>query len=280
MKKESNNQNHNSEEKQQTVEIAANTANTKKTQSLESEVMKNDSELTKLMQQMHFTAKLITEKEKHFNQTLNKLSEAFKQTVEQSTSDLNNTNSSFQENIKEQEKQYEILKTEVGVLTLLPEKTKEAVINIIPDVAKELDKIQREYTKSLHDSYSTIISGYAKEIQKYKTEIDQVSHGVTSHITKHMSSVDQKLDEYSQKLSASAAYVVECSNYSFLKNMCLVVLFAAIVSGGTAYLVTTKFPRYLTVTDANNVTIQDCDVSVLGKAKDPDNLMEKMTKKK
>ena len=172
------------------------------------------------------------------------------------------------------------IKTEVGVLTLLPEKTKEAVTNIMPDVAKELDKIQKEYTKSLHDSYSTIISGYAEEMQKYKTAIDQVSHGVTAHITKHISSVDQKLDEYSKKLSASAAYVVECSNYSFLKNMCLVVLFSAIVAGGTAYLVTTKFPRYLTVTGANDVTIQDCNVSVLGKAKDPDNLMDKMTKKK
>ncbi|AMR60868.1 hypothetical protein SB78_p00120 (plasmid) [Rickettsia asembonensis] len=61
--------------------------------------------------------------------------------------------------------------------------------------------------------------------------------------------------------------------------MCLVVLFSAIISGGTAYLVTTKFLRYLTVTGANNVTIQDCDVSVLGKAKDNDNLMEKMTRK-
>lgn len=280
MKKESNNKNQDLEEKQNIVEIAENTKNIEKTKSLESEAMSNGSELTKLMQQMHFTAKIITEKEKHLNQTLNKLSEAFKQTMEQSTSDLNNTNSSFQESIKAQAKQYEILKTEVGVLTLLPEKTKEAVTNIIPDIAKELDKTQREYTKSLHDSYSTIISGYAEEIQKYKTEMNQVSHGVTTHITKHMSLVDQKLEKYSKKLSASAAYVVECSNYSFLKNMCLVVLFSAIVSGGTAYLVTTKFPRYLTVTGANDVTIQDCNVSVLGKAKDPDNLMDKMTKKK
>nr|WP_254170336.1 hypothetical protein [Rickettsia endosymbiont of Ixodes pacificus]AKS10322.1 hypothetical protein REIP_p100 [Rickettsia endosymbiont of Ixodes pacificus] len=134
--------------------------------------------------------------------------------------------------------------------------------------------------KSLHDSYNSIISDYTEELKKYKTEIDQVSSSITGHIKKHLSSVDQKLDEYSQKLSASAAHVTECSNISFLKNMCLVVLFSAIISGGTAYLVTTKFPRYLTVTGANNVTIQDCDVSVLGKAKDPDNLMEKMTRKK
>lgn len=217
MTNESNNKNQDLEEKQNIVEVGANTTNIEKTKSLESETTRNDSELTKLMQQMYYTAKIITEKEKHLNQTLNKLSEAFKHTVDQSISDLNNTNSSFHESIQEQAKQYEILKTEVGVLTLLPEKTKEAVTNIIPDVAKELDKIQKEYTKSLHDSYRTIISGYAEEIQKYKTEMDQVSHGVTSHITKHISSVDQKLEEYSKKLSTSAAHVVECSNYSFLK---------------------------------------------------------------
>ncbi|AFC70386.1 hypothetical protein MCE_08295 (plasmid) [Rickettsia amblyommatis str. GAT-30V] len=59
-----------------------------------------------------------------------------------------------------------------------------------------------------------------------------------------------------------------------------VVLFSAIISGGTVYLVTTKFPRYFMITGTNNVTIQNCDVSVLGKAKDNDNLMEKMTRKK
>ena len=97
---------------------------------------------------------------------------------------------------------------------------------------KNWTKSKKEYTKSLHDSYSTIISGYAEEIQRYKTEIDQVSHSLTSHITKHISSVDQKLDEYSKKLTASAAYVVECSNHNFLKNMCLVVLFSSHSSRG------------------------------------------------
>ncbi|AFC71691.1 hypothetical protein [Rickettsia australis] len=108
---------------------------------------------------------------------------------------------------------------------------------------------------------------------------DMLNNTISAHQA-FKSSVDQKLYEYSKKLSVSAAHVVECNNYSFLKNMWLVGLFSAIVAGGTAYLVTTKFSRYLTVTGANNIIIQDCDVSVLGKAKDPDNLMEKITKKK
>ena len=131
----------------------------------------------------------------------------------------------------------------------MPEKTKEVIKQIVPIVVHEINTAYHEKVQlSAH--------------QEFK------------------SSFEQKLDEYSKKLSASSVYVVECSNYNFLKNMCLVVLFSAIVAGGTAYLVTTKFPRYLTVTGANDVTIQDCNVSVLGKAKDPDNLMDKMTKKK
>ncbi|MFP3121188.1 viral A-type inclusion protein [Rickettsia sp. R2] len=276
MKKESNNQNQDLEEKQNILEISENTSNA--TNSAESSQLAtplnvepsiDDDAVNKLKNQLSFSTKALEKQQQELSKVLSSSAEQ-----------LNDAVKTFDKTITAQKNQYEILQNEVGVLTVLPEKTKEAVTNIIPDVAKELDKIQKEYTKSLHDSYSTIISGYAEEIQKYKTEIDQVSHGLTSHITKHISSVDQKLDEYSKKLSASAAYVVECSNYSFLKNMCLVVLFSAIVAGGTAYLVTTKFPRYLTVTGANNVTIQDCDVSVLGKAKDPDNLMDKMTKKK
>ncbi|CAK6519122.1 hypothetical protein [Rickettsia helvetica] len=274
MKKESNNQNQDLEEKQNILEISENTSNA--TNSAESSQLAtplnvepsiDDDAVNKLKNQLSFSTKALKKQQQELSKVLSSSAEQ-----------LNDAVKTFDKTITAQKNQYEILQNEVGVLTVLPEKTKEAVTNIIPDVAKELDKIQKEYTKSLHDSYSTIISGYAEEIQKYKTEIDQVSHGLTSHITKHISSVDQKLDEYSKKLSASAAYVVECSNYSFLKNMCLVVLFSAIVAGGTAYLVTTKFPRYLTVTGANNVTIQDCDVSVLGKAKDPDNLI--MTKKK
>ncbi|MCX4079878.1 viral A-type inclusion protein [Rickettsia rhipicephali] len=276
MKKESNNQNQDLEEKQNILEISENTSNA--TNSAESSQLAtplnvepsiDDDAVNKLKNQLSFSTKALEKQQQELSKVLSSSAEQ-----------LNDAVKTFDKTITAQKNQYEILQNEVGVLTVLPEKTKEAVTNIIPDVAKELDKIQKEYIKSLHDSYSTIISGYAEEIQKYKTEIDQVSHGLTSHITKHISSVDQKLDEYSKKLSASAAYVVECSNYSFLKNMCLVVLFSAIVAGGTAYLVTTKFPRYLTVTGANNVTIQDCDVSVLGKAKDPDNLMDKMTKKK
>lgn len=276
MKKESNNQNQDLEEKQNILEVEENANNTVNSEEssqlvtpLNVEPSIDDDAVNKLKNQLSFSTKALEQQQQELSKVLSSSAEQ-----------LNDAIKTFDETITAQKNQYEILQNEVGVLTILPDKTKEAVTNIIPDVAKELDKIQKEHTKSLHDSYSTIISGYAEEIQKYKTEIDQVSHGLTSHITKHISSVDQKLDEYSKKLSASAAYVVECSNYNFLKNMCLVVLFSAIVAGGTAYLVTTKFPRYLTVTGANDVTIQDCNVSVLGKAKDPDNLMDKMTKKK
>lgn len=276
MKKEENNQNQDLEEKQNIVEVEENANNTVNSvassqlaTAINAEPNIDDATVNKLKNQLSFSTKALEKQQQELSKVLSSSAEQ-----------LNDAVKTFDKTITAQKTQYAILQNEVGVLTILPEKTKEAVINIIPDVAQELDKIQKEYTKSLHDSYSTIIKGYTEEIQKYKTEIDQVSHDVTTHITKHISSVDQKLDEYSKKLSASAAYVVECSNYSFLKNMCLVVLFSAIVAGGTAYLVTTKFPRYLSITGANDVTIQDCNVSVLGKAKDPDNLMDKMTKKK
>lgn len=91
------------------------------------------------------------------------------------------------------------------------------------------------------------------------------AHNDTVAANKELTSVlDQKLDEYSKKLSDSASYVTQCSNTSFLKNMCLVVLFSAIISGVTSYLVTTKFPRHFNVTGASSVTIYDSNVHVLG----------------
>lgn len=257
MKKESNNQNHNSEEKQNIVEVeenANNTVNIEESSKLATTLnvgpsieLIDDDAMNKLKNQLSFSTKALEKQQQELSKVLSSSAEQ-----------LNDAIKTFDETITAQKTQYAILQNEVGVLTVLPEKTKEEIKQIVPIVVHEINTAYHDKVQSINDMLNNTISAH----QEFK------------------SGIDQKLEEYSKKLSASAAYVVECSNYSFLKNMCLVVLFSAIVAGGTAYLVTTKFPRYLTVTGANDVTIQDCNVSVLGKAKDPDNLMDKMTKKK
>ncbi|MFP3011438.1 MAG: viral A-type inclusion protein [Rickettsia sp.] len=235
MKKESNNQNQDLEEKQNIVEIEDNTSNAANSAEssqlatpLTVEPSIDDDAVNKLKNQLSFSTKALEKQQQELSKVLSSSAEQ-----------LNDAVKMFNRTIATQKNQYEILQNEVGVLTVLPEKTKEEIKQIVPIVVHEINTAYHDKVQSMNDMLNNTISAH----QEFK------------------SSVDQKLEEYSKKLSASAAHVVECSNYSFLKNMCLVVLFSAIVSGGTAYLVTTKFPRYLTVTGANNVTIQDCDVS-------------------
>lgn len=232
MKKESNNQNQDLEEKQNIVEVEENANNTINSEEssqlvtpLNVEPSIDDDAVNKLKNQLSFSTKALEKQQQELSKVLSSSAEQ-----------LNDAIKTFDETITAQKNQYEILQNEVGVLTVLPEKTKAEIKQIVPIVVHEINTAYHDKVQSMNDMLNNTISAH----QEFK------------------SGVDQKLDEYSKKLSASAAYVVECSNHNFLKNMCLVVLFSAIVAGGTAYLITTKFPRYLTVTGANDVTIQDC----------------------
>ncbi|WP_342225265.1 viral A-type inclusion protein [Rickettsia endosymbiont of Urophora cardui] len=201
MKKESNNQNQDLEEKQYIAEENANNSvnslvSSQLATSINTEPSIDDETVNKLKNQLSFSTKALEKQQQELSKVLSSSAEQ-----------LNDAIKTFNRTIATQKDQYEILQNEVGVLTVLPEKTKEEIKQIVPIVVHEINTAYHDKVQSMNDMLNNTISAH----QEFK------------------SSVDQKLDEYSKKLSASAAYVVECSNYSFLKNMCLVVLFSAII---------------------------------------------------
>lgn len=238
MIKESNNQNRTSEAKQNIVEVEENTQNTEN--SVESLQLATDlnaehsidtDTVNKLKNQISFTTKALEKQQQELSKILSS-----------SADQLNDAVKTFDRTIAAQQNQYEMLQNEVGVLTILPEQLKKEISNILPNMAKHIDAVYQEKLQALNNAHNDTVSANRDLI----------------------CTLDKKLDEYSTKLSARAAHVTECSNISFLKSMCLVVLFSAIISGVTSYLVTTKFPRHFNVTGASSVTIYDSNVHVLG----------------
>lgn len=236
MTQELKNQNQATEQKQNVVAVEENINHGLESESqspteINTEISIDDSAANKLKNQISFSTKALEQQQKEFGEILSS-----------SAKQLNNAVKTFDRIITDQQKQYVILQNEVGVLTVLPEQLKKEIKNIIPDMAKHIDAVYQEKLQALNNAHNDTVAA-----------------------NKELTSVlDQKLDEYSKKLSDSASYVTQCSNTSFLKNMCLVVLFSAIISGVTSYLVTTKFPRHFNVTGASSVTIYDSNVHVLG----------------
>jgi small-conductance mechanosensitive channel len=236
MTQELKNQNQATEQKQNVVAVEENINHGLESESqspteINTEISIDDSAVNKLKNQISFSTKALEQQQKELSGILSS-----------SAKQLNNAVKTFDRIITDQQKQYVILQNEVGVLTVLPEQLKKEIKNIIPDMAKHIDAVYQEKLQALNNAHNDTVAA-----------------------NKELTSVlDQKLDEYSKKLSDSASYVTQCSNTSFLKNMCLVVLFSAIISGVTSYLVTTKFPRHFNVTGASSVTIYDSNVHVLG----------------
>jgi hypothetical protein len=189
-----------------------------------------DNAVQKLTNQINFSTKALEVKQ-----------QALSEILENSAGQLNKLVSTFKTAIADQQKQYDILQKEVGVLTLLPEKTKEKIEEIIPILVRQVDSIYQEKVQA----------------------IDNICKSAMSANQEFKDSIDQKLEQYSHKLSDSATYVMKYGNNGFLKNMFFVVLFSTIISGITAYAVTTQFPRYFKVTGASSVTIHDSNVHVL-----------------
>ena len=52
------------------------------------------------------------------------------------------------------------------------------------------------------------------------------------------------------------------------KTLAFVVIFSAIVSGITSYVVTTKFPKFVTITGANNLSVTNSSVDIWNNKKD------------
>ncbi|WP_084687046.1 hypothetical protein [Rickettsia tamurae] len=67
----------------------------------------------------------------------------------------------------------------------MPEQLKKEISNILPNMAKHIDDIYQEKLQALNNAHNDTVSANKDLI----------------------STMDKKLDEYSQKLSASAAHV-------------------------------------------------------------------------
>ena len=118
----------------------------------------------------------------------------------------------------------------------------------------------------------------------YKNQLDGMASGCTEQLTNatenFSTTLQQKLNQFTDKLTKSAGLASAQNSKMLIKNLAFVVILSAVISGITSYVVTTKFPRFVRITGANNLSVHDSKVEVWNSRKEVDVKESKFKKSK
>ena len=156
--------------------------------------------------------------------------------------------------------------SELTTFTLLPEKITHSIQNVVPQIACEVEKIHSNSILEIQDRFISLHSQLTNDINAYKGKLEHLSdqslNNLSSAIEKFSITIEQKLTQFGNQLTAEADLVSSQKSIRFLKNLTFIVLFSGLVSASASYLVATQFPRYVRVDSPNNLSIIDSRVQI------------------
>lgn len=142
--------------------------------------------------------------------------------------------------LEKQEEQNSIFVKELSVMTLLPDKLASRFKDTSPIIAEELKALlessfleaQQRFT-SLQQELETIVTTQAERL-------DSLTSGVLKEAQSYSKSWSRK----------------------FILSLVITIIFASATSGLTSYLITTKYPRFIEITGARDIIVQDSNLKV------------------
>jgi hypothetical protein len=193
--------------------------------------------------------------------TINGVSDGFVKQFSKAQTGIQDILNAMQETTSKQEEAVAQMITELRILYMIPDKVQSCLDSIAPKIASEVDII---YNSSLNDANQKIELLQEKlnnEFGNYQQKLDEVIHKGVEQLASATENfevtIEQKLALFTNKLIKSSELASTQNNKKLFKNLTLVVLFSAIVSGITSYVVTTRFPRFVTITGANNLSVHN-----------------------
>lgn len=195
-----------------------------------------NAKLKKSLQEIELTVKILDAKS----------GEAGKR-LEESLKDLETQVLKLNAVITSQINHEQSLSREVGSLVLLPEKLTKNIKDITPLVANELGHLNARINEKI---FGSVIEKFSVLQQQLETAIEKQQNAV--------SQAQEKLDQMAIK-SLDGIWV---KNKKFLISLVTATIFAIGASALTSYLVTTKYPRFIEITGARDVIVQESKVDV------------------
>lgn len=198
-------------------------------------------EIKRLRQEIEFATKTLDAK----------VSDSGKR-LDQSLKDFEDKLSMLDGFLDKQLSQEQSLTKELSTLVLLPEKLSTCVRDIVPLVAKELANINATMNTNI---FTAVLEKFSVLQKNLETIIEQQQASLTEQ--------QEKLNNLTNELTTKALGEISLKRKRFLISLAIITLFAVGISALTSYLVMVKYPRFVSITGARDLTISESHVRIL-----------------
>lgn len=193
--------------------------------------------------------------------TINGVSDGFVKQFSKAQTGIQDILNAMQETTSKQEEAVAQMITELRILYMIPDKVQNFLDSIAPKIASEVDIIYNSSLNEANQKIELLQEKLNNEFNNYQQKLDEAIfksiERLASATENFEVTIEQKLTLFTNKLIKSSELASTQNNKKLFKNLALVILFSAIVSGITSYVVTTRFPRFVTITGANNLSVHN-----------------------
>lgn len=171
-----------------------------------------------------------------------------------------------------------IMTDEFATFSLLPDKITNNIRYIVPQIAAAVEKIHQPQIKEVKEQFTALQLQLTQEIANYQHRFEESTNKcltkMSTSIEKVSITAEEKLTQFANQLTSNAAQLAHDaamatkSNTSrFFKNLTLILLFSALISGITSYLINDIVPKsiYRTyeIKSASDLSIHNSTVRIL-----------------
>ncbi len=200
-------------------------------------------------------------------------SNAFVGHANQTQSSLASTNTSMQETLKTitvllsafSEASTKI-QDQIMTLALLPKKVQQVLEELVPNIAKEVEKIHSQRLETI----TTHIAGLEQALkdsvmQNQKAIEDTAKQSIRQMQEAQLSSLEsqeKQLAEFAQSVKEEVEAVTSNHGSKFLRNLAITLILATIAGGITSWCVGKYFPAFIQINKAGDIKVQHSAVKI------------------
>jgi hypothetical protein len=198
--------------------------------------------------------------------TLNSASDHIVGKINEAENKINGFVTNLERCATEQQEFLNKISTESSILFMLPEKIQNMVKAIAPQIAEEVENIHSSKLVEIISKLEQLQQNYQDDASKQQQVLRQASEESLKQLTSTTEQLTNNLisqfTEFADQLASDAELVNSNNQTKYFKKLAVTILFSAIISSGTAYIVTNNFPRFVKIDHSNEVSVHNGTINV------------------
>ena len=197
---------------------------------------------------------------------------------------IEDTSTSMSQLLKQHKSALDTFEQGVEPLYLLPQKTKNAVDNLAPKIAEEVEGIHSARMDAIVHKIDSFNQNMKSNCEKFEkslenaaiTSIEQIKASHLELVADHK----QQIAEYQQTLTKGAKEITDNNGGKFLRNLVITVIIATFAAGFTSWGIHYYFPKPVNILKSGDIAIQNSKIKLFAPRiikTDGSNTVSKMT---